>query len=130
MSASSSTLTRIKLETALPPWCVEDTPDLFKALYFATGKDSDMFIHFLNLGIHLTAASPTGRIRVGDRIGGKYVDCSPTHLNQFMSKAREVCVKNDWKRFKVIIKTLCGGKKKDSGFILKPQLTNFDCDRL
>ncbi|EJK58179.1 hypothetical protein THAOC_21717 [Thalassiosira oceanica] len=115
---------------ALPPWCVEDTPELFKAIYFAMGKDSDGFIHILNLAVHLTAASPTGCIQVGDRIGGKYVDCSPSHLNQFISKARDVCVKNDWKRFKVILKTLCGGKKKDSGFSLKPQLTNFDCDRL
>ena len=115
---------------AFPPWCVEDTPELFKAVYFAMGKDTDGFIHVFNLAVRLEAASPTGCIRVGDRIGGKYVDCSPTHLNQFMSKAREICEKNDWKRFKVILKTLCGGKKKDSGFNLKPQLTNFDCDRL
>lgn len=130
---------------ALPPWAVELTPIIFKSLYVALGSSCDALIHIL--------ANSTKIDISGDFLAGRYFESvSSVHIDSFLSKTREACNKGasslcnsqskancalthlnllgEWNKLKSIIKTACGGKKKESGFNLKPQFTCWECERL
>ena len=115
---------------AIPPWAVEETPLLFKAIYTAMDNDCDTFIHALGASTKVKAAVPFGGVRSNELLAGRYLDVSDTHIQSFLSQSKKVCSTNEWKRLKVILKSTCGGKKKDSGFNLKPQFTSWECERL
>ncbi|KAL7540269.1 hypothetical protein ACHAXR_009992 [Thalassiosira sp. AJA248-18] len=114
---------------ALPPWAVEETPTLFRSLYVALGSDCDRFIQVLSASTKVKASAPFGGVQAGELLAGRYLDVSDRHIESFLVKSRE-CTKGDWKKLKVCLKNTCGGKKKDSGFNLKPQNTSWECERL
>ncbi|KAL9179854.1 hypothetical protein ACHAXT_007824 [Thalassiosira profunda] len=115
---------------AVPPWLVEEAPDLFRSLYTCVGCDCDQFMLILDASTKIKASAPFGGVRAGELLAGRYLDCSSHHLTTFLSKSKDVCTKGDWRRLKVVLKAACGGKKKDAGFNLKPQYTSWECDRL
>ena len=114
---------------ALPPWTVEEAPELFHSLYIATGSDAG-FAQTLRLSAKLTASTSFGGVRSGELLAGKYLDASDSHIESFVSQSKEVCIKGNWQKMKVILKATCGGKKRDSGFALRPSFTTWDCNRL
>jgi hypothetical protein len=123
---------------SLPPWAVESVPELFSGLFAACGHDCDFFFHILSISVNMRFASTHGggygSLRVGEKLSGRYFQkMSDTAQAQFLESAKEACTENDtttWRRFKTILKKACGGKKKGSGFSLKPTKTTWDCDRL
>ncbi|KAL7545932.1 hypothetical protein ACHAWF_009281 [Thalassiosira exigua] len=115
---------------ALPPWAVEETPELFRSMHLALGGDYNNFVQILSASAEVKCSAPFGGIRAGELLAGRYLDVSSRHIESFLLQAQEVCMKGDWKKLKVILKSTCGGKKKDSSFNLKPQLTSWDCERL
>jgi len=115
---------------ALPPWAVEETPTLIQSMYVAMGSDCDKLIQILSAATKVTASAPFGAINSGELLAGRYLDVSNVHIESFLRQSKEVCVKGNWKKLKVILKAACGGKKKDSGFNLKPQLTSWEFERL
>ena len=115
---------------ALPPWIVEEAPALFRSIFLAMESDIEGFVSCLNASTKLTASASFGGIRPGELLAGKYLDASDSHITSLCSQTREVCNKGNWQKMKVILKATCGGKKKDSGFNLKPQFNTWSCDRL
>jgi len=115
---------------ALPPWIVEDIPDVFQSMYIAMGSNVDEFIQMLRASTKLKASVSFGGVRSGELLAGRYLDARDSHIEGFLSQTKEVCIKGNWNKLKIILKATCGGKKKDSGFNLKPQFTTWDCDRM
>jgi len=115
---------------ALPPWSVEDTPTLAQSMYLAMHSDPDAFIEIFSAATKVTASANFGAIKSGELLAGRYLDVSNKHIESFLHQSKEVCIKGNWKKLKVILKATCGGKKKDSGFNLKPQFTSWECDRI
>ena len=137
---------------ALPPWAVELTPIIFRSLYEAFGSNCDNFIRSLETSTKLKVS--------GEMLAGRYFEnVSSVHVSSFLSKTMDACKKGkpvqialknilelikylhqqllisfifegEWNKMKSIIKTACGGKKKESGFNLKPQFTCWECERL
>ncbi len=115
---------------ALPPWIVEEAPALFRSIFIAMEGDIEVFVQNLRASTKLTASASFGGIRSGELLAGKYLDASDSHIESLLSQTKEVCNKGNWQKMKVILKATCGGKKKDSGFNLKPQFNTWSCDRL
>jgi len=117
---------------ALPPWSVEETPELFESIFTSIcGSSADSFVELLSLACKLRTATTFGGVREGELLAGRYLDVSDSHISSFITQSKEVCSKGNWKKIKVILKSTCGGKKKDSGFNLKPGFTSWEkCDRL
>jgi hypothetical protein len=115
---------------ALPPWIVEDIPDVFHSMYIAMGSNVDEFIQMLRASTKLKASLSFSGVRSGELLAGRYLDARDSHIEGFLSQTKEVCIKGNWNKLKIILKATCGGKKKDSGFNLKPQYTTWDCDRM
>lgn len=115
---------------AMPPWIVEDIHEVFQSMFIALGSNVDNFIQILRVSTMLKASMSVGGIRTGELLAGRYLDARDSHIEGFLSQTREVCVKRNWNKMKVILKATCGGKKKDSGFNLKPQFTTWECDRM
>ena len=115
---------------ATPPWVVEDTPILFKSLYTSLGSNCDLFIQTLGVATKLETLTDIGGLRAGEKLSGRYLEASDSHINSFLSKAKETCVMNDWKKIKVVLKAVTGGKKKESGFNLKPHYSSWECERV
>lgn len=108
---------------ALPPWAVELTPTLNKSLFTATGNKCDLFIQILKNSTTLECS--------GNLLAGRYFEnVSCVHIDAFLSKTSEACKKGEWGKLKSVLKSACGGKKKESGFNLKPQYTSWECERL
>ncbi|KAL7493940.1 hypothetical protein ACHAWT_005337 [Skeletonema menzelii] len=128
-AAISASLLRA-ISGATPPWVVEDTPVLFKAMHTALGNDSDLFIQALGVSTKLETMTAVGGLRAGEKLSGRYLDASDSHINSFLGKAAETVAKNDWKKMKVVLKSATGGKKKESGFNLKPHYSNWECERV
>jgi len=117
---------------ALPPWSVEETPELFESIFTSIcGSNPDSFVELLSLACKLRSSTTFGGVREGELLAGRYLDVSDSHITSFITQSKEVCSKGNWKKIKVILKATCGGKKKDSGFNLKPGFTSWEkCDRL
>lgn len=115
---------------ALPPWIVEEIPYLFQSMYIAMGSNVDEFIQVLRVSTKLKATVSFGGVRSGELLAGRYLDARESHVEGFLSQTKDVCIKGNWQKLKIILKATCGGKKKDSGFKLKPQFTTWDCDRM
>jgi len=117
---------------ALPPWSVEETPELFESIFTSIcGSNAESFVELLSLACKLRSSTTFGGVREGELLAGRYLDVSDSHITSFITQSKEVCSKGNWKKIKVILKATCGGKKKDSGFNLKPGFTSWEkCDRL
>jgi len=122
----------------LPPWAIESLPDIYSGLYIALNRDCDRFAQVLHLSMHtrlsLTAAQGVGSVRPGELISGPHFETlSEDAKRKFELEARD-CSSNDntasWRRLKVLIKQVCGGKKKETDFGQKPSLTTWEFDRL
>jgi len=121
----------------LPPWAVECIPNVFSALFGAFGKDPNnfgkMLVDSMEITLHVNAARFGGVLPGSLFAGPLFKKLSEKTKQEFVQKSLELCAKDTgdaWRRFKVILKQLCGGKKKDSGFNLKPSYTNWECDRI
>jgi len=115
---------------ATPPWVVEDTPILFQSIYSSLGSNLDLFIHTLGVSTKHETLTDFGALRAGEKLCGRYLDASDSHIISFLTKARECAAKNDWKKMKVVLKSATGGKKKESGFNLKPHYSSWECERV
>jgi len=121
----------------LPPWAIEGLPSLFSAFYTTCGS-SNVFCEIMHIAIGIRLENVPdaafGCATPGKKLAGRFFETmGEKHVNEFLSKAKEICEKNDadaWRRFKATLKKVCGGKKKDSGFNLKPTFTNWDCERI
>jgi len=119
----------------LPPWTVEYTPNIYKSLFRVCGG-VDQFCAILLAGSDLklqsTPDSSFGAVSSGKKLAGCFFDhLKPKSKEEFLQKIREICVKKSdvqWRNVKVIIKAICGGKKKAASFNLKPQPTNWECN--
>ena len=120
----------------LPPWAIEVIPSLYAALYVACGRDSTAFCQMLeaSMDIRLSKTSPGfGAICPGQLLAGRYFESAKESSKvAFIEKSSELCRLNNadgWRRFKVLLKQACGGKKKSS-LSLKPSFTIWDVERL
>jgi hypothetical protein len=108
----------------LPPWAMDHIPQVFEGLFAAHNRDLGSFQQFLS-------SSMVVRLATKELIAGKFIDTmSDTNKSAFVTSSMEEISKDNWRRFKVILKMACGGKKKQAGFNLKPSPTNWECDRV
>jgi hypothetical protein len=132
------------IEGALPPWNIEYAPELFSALYTAMGKSPELFRHLLQgaMQVHrsstvTTAAAaqhPSNGNASRELLSGRsFYGTSERAQLQFLQQAMEQVQKDDsasWRRFKVLVKQACGGKKKETDFGQKPAFTKWEFDRI
>jgi len=119
---------------ALPPWVIESLPKLFAALFTCCG-DTVTFCSMMATGADLRLKDADfARVRASKKLAGYYFDkMGEEGVSDFLTKVRAICSKNDnskWRDLKVLLKAVCGGKKKASTFNLKPQPTNWECLRV
>jgi len=113
---------------SLPPWTLENAPNLYASLFVACENNIDSFCRILEPGAEIklsSASAPFQCILPGDRLAGPIVQTHLVYeLRTFLSG------KLDWRHFKVLVKAACGGKKKTSIFANKPAISTWDCDRV
>jgi hypothetical protein len=121
----------------LPPWAIDCIPSTYAALYHGCGNDTRVFRQVLqaSMNVRLASGSPTtGTVGPGSLIAGRMFETMREPLREdFLKKAVEIADQDSvdgWRRFKALLKQASGGKKKASGFNLKPSPTSWECDRL
>lgn len=112
----------------LPPWAVECMPGIFASLYNATfGRNIESLVLSIQMAMHVRWSSS---VRNGELLAGRFFSTmGEKHKTAFLEQVVEVAQINSpvgWKRMKTIIKTACGGKKKDTDFNQRPALTKLD----
>lgn len=120
---------------AFPPYAIEAAPSLYASLFTALGKDSTAFGHILKLSMEVKAsAHGFGSVRPGERLSGPLFDSTTEKSKEtFLKQAMELFRQDDlaaWRRVKVLVKQITGGKKKDSDFSQKPSPTNWTFERI
>lgn len=119
---------------AVPPWAIENIPALFESLFVCCGHELNSFYSMICIGAELKIIEPYQYGSVRSALAGYYFDTMKLQgKEEFMKRAQEILESNSndrWRKLKVLVKSACGGKKKASDFNLKPQYTNWDCDRL
>lgn len=109
----------------LPPWAVDHIPQAFEGLFVAHKCNIAAFSIFLQTSMAVRRA--TSR----ELLAGRFIDAMSVSVkSMFIESSLEEISTGNWRRFKVIFKKACGGKKKLSGFNLKPSPTNWECDRV
>jgi len=119
----------------LPPWFVESVPEVYSALFFALNNDSVAFGNILQLAMELRSTAVAGRVLPGHNLAGPVFETSTArHKQEFLNEAVELSRQNNhgaWKRIKVILKKVSGGKKVGTDFAQKVRPTKWDeFDRL
>jgi hypothetical protein len=120
---------------ALPPWAIEVIPSLYAALYHACGTDVQVFRQMLitSMQIRLVTTTGFGGVYPGELLAGRFFESAKDSSKRtFVERSQEACSQNDaegWRRFKVLLKQACGGKKKAS-LSLKPSFTTWNIDRI
>jgi hypothetical protein len=118
---------------AFPPWFVESVPLLFEALFNACA-DIDAFMAVLKTGAELIAHVDIGFVPAGSKLAGYYFNVTKVSTKEeFFNKTAELAKStegNRWRRMKVLLKAICGGKKKSTDFNLKPQPSSWECERI
>jgi len=118
---------------AFPPWFIESVPTLFEALFNAC-VDIDTFMIILKTGAELIANIDLGFVPAGSKLAGYYFNVTKASAKEeFFIKTAELSRStegNRWRRMKVLLKAICGGKKKATDFNLKPQPSSWDCERI
>lgn len=124
-------------EGSLPPWVVEMCPEIYSSLYSAMGKNStDFFLLFRwSMELRLSSGVPRfGGVSAGSLLAGHaFEKLNDKSKLDFLKQASELAAKDDvtsWKRMKVLIKQISGGKKKDTDFGQKPSLTRWEYLRI
>jgi hypothetical protein len=122
---------------SLPPWTIEETPQVFAALYMACKLDSNVFCQLLRASMELRlsqASPPIGSLQPGGLVSGPFIESMKGPAkDSFALEAKRLSSTNSaesWRRLKVMLKLACGGKKKATGFNTKPSLTCWDVDRI
>ncbi|GKZ00437.1 hypothetical protein MPSEU_000996300 [Mayamaea pseudoterrestris] len=126
------------VQGGLPPWAVEFIPDVYASFYAALDRDAVAFGMVLRLAMDvrlpLEPNVSFGGLQPGKLVAGRYFESlSSQAKDKFAQEAMVLASTDDlasWRRLKMLIKAACGGKKKDSGFQLKPSLTRWDFDRI
>jgi hypothetical protein len=125
------------VQGGLPPWAVESVPDVFSNFYLSFNRSPEGFgrIIRLSMTIRLDPTAPKfGGVEPGGLLSGPCFDALSTEdIDHFVEDAMNMCRDDDnssWRRFKVAVKRICGGKKKDTDFQLKPAYTRWDFDRM
>jgi hypothetical protein len=120
----------------LPPWAIEVIPSLYAALYHACGTDAHVFCQMLTTSMEIrlgTTRAGFGGVRPGELLAGRFFESAKESSKRiFVERSQEACSQNDaegWRRFKVLLKQACGGKKKSS-LSLKPSFTTWNIDRI
>lgn len=118
----------------LPPWAIERIPATYAALFNGCGKDVEVFGQVLRASMYIRLTAAVASVKPGSCIAGRFFEAMKENAQQeFLQKATEIAVTDTaeaWKRYKTLLKQASGGKKKASGFQLKPSPTSWDCDRL
>jgi len=120
---------------ALPPYVVENVPGLLCSLFAACHNNTATFCKVFHLAFEAKfAGDEYSGIDSNENIGGPFIEnISESTKSLMISQAKGAATRNDvegWRRMKVIVKQVCGGKKKATGFSLKPPFSTWDCDRL
>lgn len=119
----------------LPPWFVESIPEVYAAFFTALNKDVNVFGHMLQLAMEIQSLTSFGSVVAGSRLAGPVLDGTTTAGKQaFLQEAVELAKQDNnasWKRMKVILKKISGGKKIGTDFAQKASPTKWDeFDRL
>lgn len=118
---------------------VEATPEIYSALYMALQRNPDSFRLVLQLSLHLRLSPSAhvgiiGSVQPGELLAGRHFETVSDQVKgKFVQEATELCRKDDttsWRRLKVLIKQLSGGKKKDTDFGQKPAVTSWELERI
>jgi hypothetical protein len=125
------------MQGALPPWAVESIPEVYSAFFTATGRNPELFGAVLrsSMEIRLSERSTMcGVVQRGELLSGRYFEgTSEKAKEQFVDETIDLCrsdTASSWRRMKVLVKQVCGGKKKDSDCKQKPSYTRWDFERL
>jgi hypothetical protein len=120
-------------EGTLPPWVVEMCPEIYSSLYAALGRTVNDFILLFrwSMEIRLLPDVPRfGGVSPGCLLSGHaFEKLNDKSKHDFLKQASELAAKDDvtsWRRMKVLIKQISGGKKKDTDFRQKPSLTRWE----
>ena len=118
---------------AFPPWFIESVPTLFEGL-FNTCRDINTFMTVLRTGAELITQVDLGFVPAGSKVAGYYFNVTKASAKEeFFNKTAELAKStegNRWRRMKVLLKAVCGGKKKATDFNLKPQPSSWECERI
>jgi hypothetical protein len=114
----------------LPPWAVEFMPSIYSSLFNVSfGGSIENLILSIQMAMHVRWSSSSERNH-GELLAGRlFKTMSDKHKSTFLQQVLEVAQTNTptaWKRMKAIVKTACGGKKKDTDFNQRPALTKLD----
>lgn len=115
-------------------------PNVLKSLYQACGNVESFCIAIAGgCDVQLCRKSTSNYTDIlpGKKLAGIFFDMmKQKNREAFLSSIQETFVKKGkdqtqvFRYLKVILKSTCGGKKKATGFTLKPQPTPWECDRL
>lgn len=122
---------------ALPPWAAEFLAEIYSAFFAAMNKNVDAFVQMLRLSMELKlleSAPAFGSVQPGQLLSGPaFYSTKESAKSLFLHETLEQCRLDNnaaWKRMKVLLKKLSGGKKTDVDFIQKPSPTKWEFDRL
>jgi len=119
---------------AVPPWAIENVPAIFESLYTCCRQELDIFFYIMSIGAELKLSEPNQYGCVRNTLAGYYFDTMKLQAKEdFRRRVKETLQSDNndrWRKLKVLVKSACGGKKKASDFNLKPQYTNWECDRI
>lgn len=125
------------IQGALPPWSVESAPDIFSSFFVALRQDPELFGHVLRLSMNIRAgqfATRLGSLEPGQLLSGPFfATLSSDSKDLFVAQAVQLSRTNDiasWRRFKTLVKQICGGKRRDTDFGQKPAATKWDFERI
>lgn len=119
----------------LPPWFVESVPDVYAAFFAALNKDPIVFGNMLQLSMEIQSSVAFGSVLPGSNLAGPVFETTTATAKQsFLQEAVELSKQDNlgaWKRIKVILKKVSGGKKQGTDFSQKPSPTKWeDFDRI
>jgi hypothetical protein len=113
---------------SLPPYIIENAPELYLALFYACERNMDFF-HFIMVGgtqVKLAShSSMFHTLKKGDKLAGHIVQTNLIQQLRSILKSD-----SDWRLLKGHIKSACGGKKKATNFANKPTVTMWQFDRV
>ena len=123
---------------ALPPWAVESVPEVYSALFEACGNDVEGFGLLMRLSMEVRLSSFHNveycGVGPGKLLSGRFFESLSNQARAtFISHAMEICATGEmasWKKLKVLIKQVCGGKKRDTEFNQKPAITRWEFQRV
>ena len=115
----------------LAPWAIEFMPKAYESIFNANNSNLTAWSLALKIGIECKIVVGSGRYAV---LSGKYVSfLKDKAMADYVTGVNGAAKENNaagWHKVKNLLKLACGGKKKKSGFKLKPSKRMFCCDRI